>query len=124
MEITVTYKGHTEVTEGVSKAGNSYRKTTAIFETSGDYPKTIAFNVMNADIQRLDELQQGRPYKVNFNLQSREYNGKWYTDAKAWAILDVEQPAPAAQQKKAPQAVQTSIDTLPPIGTDSDDLPF
>lgn len=122
MEITAIYKGHTEVSEGVSRNGNAYRKTTAIFETIGDYPKTVAFNIMNSNIERLQQLQKDKAYKVNFDLQSREYNGKWYTDAKAWAILDIE--TEQSQQQRA-QAVQAQLDMpLPPIGTDSDDLPF
>ena len=114
MELTAIYKGHTEAVEGVSKSGNSYRKMTAIFETMGDRPKTIAFQAMNATCETVLTLVTGRAYRVSFDVESREYNGKWYTDARTWAFNAVEQQA---QQPK-------TFDPLPPIGTDSNDLPF
>ena len=130
MELTAIYKGHSDVTEGVAQGtGNAWRKVTAIFETTGDYPKIVAFTAMNSNCEQVMQLQAGKLYRISFDLSSREYNGKWYTDAKAWAIIDPnafdkmpQQPAaPAPQPRKA---VQTSIDTLPPIGSSSDDLPF
>ena len=130
MKELLKFKTFTALTEGVSQStGNPWRKITAIFETLGDRPHDIAFSALNDTCNRVAELKPGMVYEVNFDLNSRDYNGKWYTDAKAWAIIEPnafdkmpQQPAaPAPQPKKA---VQTSIDTLPPIGSSSDDLPF
>lgn len=133
MEITATYIRHSEVTEGTSASGNAWRKVNAIFETLGDYPKTIAFSALNSTVERVLQLQSGRTYKVSFDLTSREYNGKWYTDAKAWAINEPE-PATGGQRlpdpKPQPKAVQTDMFNQPApchvvaFAADGDDLPF
>ena len=31
-------------------------------------------------------LQQGENVEVSVDLESREYNGRWYTDVKAWKV--------------------------------------
>ena len=119
MELTAIYKGHTEAVEGVSKSGNSYRKMTAIFETISDHPKTIAFNAMNAACETVATLVEGRLYRVSFDVESREFNGKWYTDARAWAFRSPdEQPTQSAPQAKPqPQQVQSTMFA-------GNDLPF
>ena len=133
MEITAIYKGHSQVTEGVAQGtGNAWRKVTAIFETTGDYPKNVAFTAMNSNCEQVMQLQAGKLYRISFDLSSREYNGKWYTDAKAWAFNDPE-PATGGQRlpdpKPQPKAVQTSLKMTPQPFSDmnlnnNDDLPF
>ena len=130
MEITALFKGHTAAEEGVSASGNSWRKITAIFETSGDYPKTIAFVAMNNACELVTQLQQGKTYVVSYDLQSRAYTDRtgrerWSTDAKAWGFKEPQTaPQPKPQPQPNPTPVQMRLDTLPPIGTDSNDLPF
>jgi hypothetical protein len=126
MEITALFKGHTAAEEGVSASGNSWRKITAIFETPGEYPKTIAFVAMNNACELVTKLQPGKTYVVSYDLQSRAYTDRtgrerWSTDAKAWGFKE---PQTATQPQPKPTPVQTRLDTLPPIGTDSNDLPF
>ena len=131
MELTAIYKGHSDVTEGVSQGGNAWRKCAFIFETTGDFSKTVAFSVMNSTIENFLQLQPGRIYTVLFDLSSREYNGKWYTDAKACGVKDMaaaDTPAPSLMQPKA-KAVQTSLKMAPQPFSDTnlnvnDDLPF
>lgn len=132
MKETMKFQGLAATTEGVSAQGNPWRKTYAIFETIGDHPRTIAVMCFNDMCQRAAELVKGGVYEVNADITSREFNGKWYTDVKAWGIYDPKQwdnTPPPIQPNEEPKtqpgkAVQTSIDTMPPIGTSSDDLPF
>ena len=132
--MTLIYKGHSDVTEGVAQStGQPWRKVNAIFETSGDYPKTIAFACLNSMVERVLQLQAGKTYNVSFDIASREYNGKWYTDAKAWAINEPE-PATGGQRlpdpKPQPKAVQTAMNlpeqryTSDDFNRNNDDLPF
>ena len=128
MEITALFKGHIAAEEGVSASGNSWRKITAIFETPGDYPKTIAFVAMNNACELVTQLQPGKTYVVSYDLQSRAYTDRtgrerWSTDAKAWGFKEP-QTSPQPQPQPNPTPVQMRLDTLPPIGTDSNDLPF
>lgn len=126
MEITAIYKGHSDVTEGVSQGtGNAWRKVTAIFETTGDYPKNVAFTAMNSTCEQVMQLQVGKLYRISFDLSSREYNGKWYTDAKAWAFNEPNaadnMPTQHAPVQQRP--VQTNMFNQPqPLA--GNDLPF
>lgn len=131
MKEKMIYKGHSDITEGVSQSGNAWRKVTGIFETVGDYPRTIAVTAMNANCQRVLELKPGKVYEVNFDIKSREFNGKWYTDVNAWAIndIDVEVGGPRIPDPQ-PKAVQTSMNlpeqryTSDDFNRNNDGLPF
>jgi hypothetical protein len=57
---------------------------------------------------------------VFFDLESREYNGKWYTDAKAWKI---EGASSGSGSSDAPEPVYDEVAPLP-AATEKDDLPF
>ena len=75
-------------------------------------------NVWGDDkVKELDRYQVGDRVKVSFNLSSREYNGRWYTDIRAWRIEPLN-AAPAEIPVSMP-----SVDDMPPPLSD-DDLPF
>lgn len=76
---------------GVSKAGNNWKKRTCVIETQETYPKKIAFTLFG---DRMDQypMNVGDMVKVSFDISSREYNGRWYTDISAWKV----EPATAA----------------------------
>ena len=73
----------------------------------------------------------GQTIKAQISIESREFNGKWYTDVRA-IRLDVDQPtaqpvAPQMQQQPMQQPMQQP---LPPMNEEyfasdnGDDLPF
>jgi hypothetical protein len=53
-----------------------------VLETGGQYPKPLAFEVFNTD----HGLQVGDTITAQVNLESREYNGRWYTSVKAYKV--------------------------------------
>ena len=58
--------------------------------------------------------------KVSINIDSREYNGKWYTNVTAWRI-ELNQQA----ESSAPPAGAPAPNEAPPeISDEGDDLPF
>ena len=67
-------------------ANGSWRKQDYILETQGDYPKKICFTVWG---EKIDEfaIKKDEEVNVSINLESREYNGKWYTDIKGWKVV-------------------------------------
>ena len=73
---------------GTSKAGNTWRKREYVLETEEQYPKKIAFAVMNDRIDKLN-IQPGVGYTVDVEAESREYQGKWYTTLTAWQATRV-----------------------------------
>ncbi len=100
---------------GQGKKG-TWRKQDFILETQAQYPKKVCFSLWGDKIDQY-RLQVGDTVNVSFDIESREYNGRWYTDVRAWKV-----------QKEG----GTSAD-MPPVGdepfvdntnTGVDDLPF
>ena len=68
-------------TSGESAKG-PWRKQEYVLETDGKYPKQVCFIAWG---EKIDEwaIKEGETLDVSFDLESREYNGRWYTDVKA-----------------------------------------
>ena len=115
------------VQTGTSTRG-AWSKQEFVFEyQEGNYPTQVCMNVWGEDkVRELDKYQVGDKVKVSFNLSSREYNGRWFTDVRAWRIEPAGQPqAPQVVPQTAspipPTAPAPSIDDLP---MDDGDMPF
>lgn len=122
---------------GTSKAGNLWRKKSYVLETLGQYPRKAKFDIFG---DRIDSLRAevGKTYRVSVDVESREFNGRWYTDLRAYAIQETNvangvQGAPAPQQTAqqfggAPAANPfggAPAASADPFGSsESDDLPF
>jgi len=63
-----------------------WKKQEAVVETEGQYPKKICITFFNKALT--DEVELGNRITVTVNLDSREYNGKWYNQINAWKITD------------------------------------
>lgn len=62
-----------------------WKKQDIIVETDGQYPKKICISVWGDKINA-DLLKIGNRLKIDFDVESREFNGRWYTDVKAWKV--------------------------------------
>ena len=71
------------------KSGQSvngtWRKQEYILETDGQYPKKVCFVVWGDKIDQFG-IKQGENLSVSIDVESHEYNGRWYTDVKAWKV--------------------------------------
>ncbi|MCH5237825.1 MAG: DUF3127 domain-containing protein [Muribaculaceae bacterium] len=72
---------------GTSKAGNLWKKKEYVLETFGNYPRKVKFHIFG---DRADTilLEPGRDYVLSFDLESREFNGRWYTDVSVYGARD------------------------------------
>lgn len=95
-------------------ANGTWRKREFILETGGQYPKQIACVQWGDQIDR-PEVVEGATVTAAIYIQSREYNGRWYTDVKAWRV-DTEQVP--TETPGEPQEWESA-----PAGAD-DPLPF
>ncbi len=128
------------VQTGTSARG-TWSKQEFIFEyQEGNFPTQICMNVWGDEkVRDFEKYQVGDKVKISFNLSSREYNGRWYTDVRAWRIepagapsYDAQAPyapAPAAPYAAPPQtAAPVQSAPLPSMDDLSspveDDLPF
>ncbi len=104
---------------GQGKTGNSWRKRSFIIETLDDqYPKKVCIDAWGDRADSLNTLSMGDELNVSFDIESREYNGRWYTNIKAWKI-EKKQSAVAGNNAPLPGA-----DDMPPPPEPTDDLPF
>ena len=70
---------------GVSKAGNEWKKQEYVLETHDQYPKKVCFQIFGADKIAQAAIQPGEELTVSFDIDSREYQGRWFTSINAWA---------------------------------------
>ena len=66
-------------------ANGEWRKQEYVIETEAQYPKKICFMAWGDKIDQFN-IKQGENVEVSIDLESREYNGRWYTDVKAWRV--------------------------------------
>ena len=84
------------IQSGTSKAGNPWKKRELVLETFGSYPRKVKFHIFGDRVDTI-RLEQGRDYILSFDLESREFNGRWYTDVSVYQARDyvANNPAPA-----------------------------
>lgn len=107
-------------TEGISKAGKAWSKQEFVIETQETYPKKVMISTMNEKVNDLERFNVGDVITASLNLESREYNGRWYTDARAWKIQG------QGAGSGSPAMDPFHPDNEPSFTADSasDDLPF
>lgn len=128
---------------GISqRSGSEWKVASYVLETQDQYPKKMNFEVFGSDrIQQLN-IQAGEMLTVSFDIDAREYNGRWYNQIRAFAVnRDVQAPAaapqggttpfeaaaPAAGVAEAPVAPAPTAEMAPFSGEaseDGSDLPF
>ena len=86
MEIQGVLKQILKTESGTSKSGKDWQKQTIIVETADAYPKQIAVEVSEKALSRLQDYSIGQTITCSINIESREYNGRWFTSVKAWKI--------------------------------------
>jgi Domain of unknown function (DUF3127) len=112
----------TEILEEQSGAGKNgpWRKQEFILETKGDYPKKICIVQWGDNIDKFG-VEPGATITAHIDIQSREYNGRWYTDVKAWKV---ERSGGAGAPAPAGGNDEPWPDAPPDIDDDDDGLPF
>lgn len=99
----------------------TWKKQSFILETQDQYPKKVCITVWGDKID-LNSFGENTEVTASINIESREYNSRWYTDVKAWKIMRTsEEPAgPPAKRDIPPD------NTIPPepAANEFDDLPF
>ncbi len=108
---------------GVSKTGNEWKIQEYVLETHEQYPRKICFNVFGADKISQFNIQAGEEMTVSFDINAREYNGRWYNDIRAWRVERGTAPAPAPEYSPAIDAPKANAVDFG-SQNEADDLPF
>ena len=101
---------------GMGKKGQ-WKKQEFIVETQAQYPKKVCLSAWGEKIDQFS-ISEGDMVNVSVDLESREYNGRWYTEARAWKL---EKGGSQSGSSPAPQRDEP-FDTSSASATD--DLPF
>ena len=110
MELTGRIIAVLEAKSGTSsKTGNSWMMQGSVIEVPGQYPRRCAFTVFGEDKIKQLNIQNGEDLTIQFDIDAREYNGRWYNDFRAYNVI---------RGQQIPQPVQ--IGGITPIS----DLPF
>lgn len=91
------------------RTGNSWAVQSFIIETQEQFPRKVCIELFGEERIKQNPFSMDEIVTVNFDLESREFNGRWYTSARAWRVqpgtADVQ--IPNQQQVVAqPQTVQ------------------
>ena len=97
----------------------TWRKRAFILKIAGEYPKDVCVIQWGDSIDKFP-VESGETITAHIDIQSREYNSRWYTDVKAWKI-----------ERKDGGGTKSPVDDEPPLSVDSqgpegddEELPF
>ena len=117
---------------GTSRAGNPWKKREYVLETLETYPKKIFFEFFGEKADQFP-LTVGQTIKLFFDIDSHEFNGRWFTSIRAWKTEPADAaapgaPAPAPYQQPVGYAAPAAPGAMPPPPAPAqeaaDDLPF
>ena len=98
---------------GVSKtSGKEWKLQAYVLETQEQYPRKVHFEVFGEDRIKANPCHLDDIVTVSFDIESREFNGRWYTSVRAWKIQQgiVEAGAPAVAEVGAPAPAPVMVE--------------
>ena len=128
--------------EGVGRNGNPWKVQPYVLETLDQYPRKVHFEVFGEERIKQNPCDIDQLVTVSFDIESREFNGRWYTSIRAWriqqgdttqaaAVQPAAAPIPAAAPMQAApaaapvEAAPTNVDPFDAsAGDGTSDLPF
>ena len=82
------------VTRGTSARGEWQRQDVVFdYNDGGQFSRKICVTFFNKESD-VAKLREGETFLVSVNIESREYNGRWYTDIRAWRVQPKQQQPP------------------------------
>ncbi len=106
---------------GQGKNG-AWVKQEFIVETQEQYPKKVCVSAWGDKVKEMDSVAIGEFVKLSVNIESREFNSRWYTDVRIWRVERM-------------RGAESNVPDLPPFNEDfqmppandfnpDNDLPF
>lgn len=121
MELTGKCVAALDIQSGTSKTGNPWRKQEFVIEVGDRYPKKVCFQLFG---DRVDDCPYvGEEVRVSFDAESREWNGKWFTQLNAWKV-EVKSAGDTAATQAQPTSAASAPQPQAKEQEGGDDLPF
>ncbi len=103
---------------GISRSGNSWKKQGFVVETQEQFQRKICFSLFNDKVSMLNGVSEGEKVEVSFDIESREFNGKWFHNINAWKIARImkngaDEIPPFTDNDIPPEITQEQPDDLP-----------
>ena len=119
MELTGKIIAVLNAKQGKSQSsGKEWMTQDYVVETHDQYPRRMVFNVFGEDKIKQFAINPGDEVTVSFDINAREYQGRWYNDIRAWKVDHVA----VAGDGGAQTAFEPVVADLQP--SQKDDLPF
>ena len=124
MELTGKIIAVMEARNGASpRTGNSWMVQEYVIEVPGQFPKRCMFTIFGEDRIKHFNIQNGEDITIQFDIDAKEYNGRWYNDVRAYNIIRSQQSSQIATN-----TADSAESPFPPLGetpsNDGGDLPF
>lgn len=111
-----------------SRTGESWVKNSFVLETVGQqYTKKCVVTVFGADKWRQMGIVEGAQYQVSFDIDAHEYNGRWFSEVRAFKAVRIDGAQASVlqgTQAAAPKPSAGDVVTTQSSGGSADDLPF
>lgn len=141
MELTGRIIAVLPLVSGTSARGE-WKRQDYVIEHSLDqqYPRKMSFTVWGDNIDKFN-IQMGQELTVSFDIDCREYQGRWFNDIRAWRVAAPQAPimgqqppvgafgpglnaAPTYNAPAAAPAAPAAPSAAAPMADSSSDLPF
>lgn len=129
--VTGTVKEVLQTKQGVSASGKEWATQEFILTTDdSNYPCDICFRIFGNDKITECAVKAGEILQVFFDIRSRDYNGRWFTDINVWKIdrmLKPNEVAPGVPKESQPQGNAGFQQPTQPVQQqqgNNNDLPF
>ena len=110
---------------GVSaRTGSEWKMASYVLETMEQYPRKMVFEIFGSDRIAQCNIQLGEVLTVSFDIDAREYQGRWFNSIRAWKVDRNTMPEGAAPQDFVPPFPPAGAPADFSAGDEKDDLPF
>ena len=120
-----------------ARTGSEWRMGSYVLETTTDrFPRKMMFEVFGLDKIQQFNIQVGEMVRVSFDIDAREYQGRWYNSIRAWNVdrniadpmaqmpMGAPDTTPFAAPSAAPMPTAAPQEAAPFTSAGAEDLPF
>lgn len=68
------------------RSGSEWRCASYVIETGGEFSRRMVFEVFGSDRIAQFNIQMGELLSVSFDIDAREYNGRWFNTIRAFRV--------------------------------------